>query len=200
LIWQRREEDIMVKVQIFDIRRNETGEHEVIQANPLVLGTFEDYDNARLFLDVLMKAPAPSETGPAPVKPAATPKPEKPTAAKPAEPANVPESSPKPFPAPKTLASGTMPVDLVPDEDVWREVLDRLAAGEKINTVAVEIGVTFGELLSKWVEALRAGTHQEPGADNPVSGGVEGVLKRGKPVKRSPEAHERGVAKLMGEE
>jgi hypothetical protein len=191
----------MGKETIYSIRGTEAGAYEVVGFVPEVFGSFSEHQNALLFLGALKKAEPsllPIETAPAPAKPVATPKPEKPTTAKPA---NVQEPSPKPTaaPAPKTVASGMMPVDLVPDEDVWAGALDRLAAGEKINTVAEEIGETFGKLRSKWAIAIRAGTHQKPGADISVSGGVGAVLKRGGPPKRSPEAFDRDVAKLMGE-
>ncbi len=190
----------MTKMQVFDIRRTETGEHEVIQANPLVLGTFDDYDNARLFLDALMKTPDPTPREPAPVKPAATPEPK----ARP-EPAETvlekpSQTDPAPVPAARKVKP-QLPAISEPDpgEVFWTTALDRLAAGEKIKDVAENIGVTFGKLRSKWAGAIRAGTHQKPGADSPVSGGVGEVLKRGGPAKLSPEAFERDVAKLMGE-
>lgn len=197
----------MEKMQLFDIRTTNKGVYEVIRLEPVVLGSFAKQGHALLFIDSLKGRNQDASTGaskpsldplafdPEPV-PEMSPAPQ----GKPAGPVNVPAPSPKPAPAPKAVPGGMMPVDIVLDEDAWRMALDRLAAGEKIKDVAEEIGVTFGKLRSKWAGAIRAGTHQKPGADSPVSGGVGEVLKRGGPPKRSPEAFVRDVAKLMGEQ
>lgn len=88
----------------------------------------------------------------------------------------------KPAKQPVKPATENLPAllggDIEPED--WVVALNRIAGGEKFTAVAEAMGLPFGKLRSKWALAVQSGTHQKPGADNPVSGGVTGVLERGK--------------------
>jgi len=197
----------MKKIE-FGIWVNQEGLHQVIRFEPVVLGSFGEQRHAQMFLGALTgntkaqpahdpalsseKRPPPKSAAlafdPVPVpeiKPGETPIPVP-------DPASMPVKACEPIPVPgpekrtksakpAQKSTSMLPVvsDREPSDEDWATALNRIAGGEKVTAVAEAMGLPFGKLRSKWAGAVRLGTHQKPGADNPVSGGVTAVLDRG---------------------
>lgn len=149
-----------------EIRRAENGDFRVVRFEPVELARFVEAGNAQMFIEMLRDQVDEDEAEPS-VAPAASP------AA--ARPALVPVAEPE---APPAEAVAEDEED--PSEEDWDRALDRIAGGEKVIDVADDMGITFGRLRSKWAHAVKAGTHERAKTDAPVSGGVGGVLQRGR--------------------
>lgn len=165
---------------------------EVLELRPVVVGRFSERTHADLFADALRfgakeraasaeplqpNPGAPDEVDTPQIAPVLQPAEPNPTAAKskaPAQPSVIEKSPPEVLPG---VVSET-PLEEISDDDL-STAFDRAEGGEKMMTIARDMGLPFGRLRAKWAAAVKSGARQKPDDDQPTSGGPAGVLARG---------------------